>query len=222
MAAVEQAPGPRAAAVHRITRIELERFTDAVKLSWNCLLEGKAGPCIESEVKARLPIIHWSTATWLEESLGLNTPGVWCPTLKKWGLHAWQWHINSKPELWPALRSILPQIMSQVRFRARRSPLSVFPLMYNSLLVYTLALLRPLPGPQKKLIQRVWPRIVEELSSCIESNHQVVLKAWQGGEAESESRSPLDGLLRAAKSAATIVASVPLPGSHSLALVRRT
>ena len=55
--------------------------------------------------------------------------------------------------------------------------------------MYALAAISWFPGPQRKLIQRWWPRIVEHLATTIENNHERVLGGWSS-PSSSSSRAP--------------------------------
>lgn len=129
------------------------------------------------EMEARRPIIRWGMEQWLRSSLGIDRPGVWCPTLKSWGFHPWQWTPNQHPHLTTptlgaALKALRPQLTLEVRKGLRTSPLRVCRLTYRAALVYLLAALSRLPGPQRGMIQRAWPRCLEHLAATLEINHE--------------------------------------------------
>ena len=133
-------------------------------------------------MEARTPILRWAASRWMIDFLGIEKYGVWCPTLKKMELHPWQWTPKGHPTLTPptlveSLVKLRPQIRTEVVKGFRSSPLRVARLAYRAAIVYALAALSFLPGPQSKLIQRTWPRLVEHLATCMESNYEQLLKA---------------------------------------------
>ena len=75
-----------------------------------------------------------------------------------------------------SLRALKPQLTAEIKSGFRSSPLHVCRLAYRAAIVYALAALSWLPGPQRKLIQRFWPRLVEHLATTMELNHERVLR----------------------------------------------
>lgn len=178
--------GPRMRAVVRILEVEIERLITAVQLNVR-RYTGVGGRVpkrvdvspedIAEEMEARGPMIRWALVTWLTESLGVNRPGIWSPQLRSWELLPWQWTPNAHPTLTTptigkAIRALQPQIASEVRRGIFTAPLQVMSLAWRALLVYALAYLARVPGPQRQMIQRVWPRIVEHLAATLERNHE--------------------------------------------------
>jgi len=182
-------PGERRAAVERILQVELDRLVSAVQLNWERLTlpshMRKATPApttdeIAQEMEARTPMLRWATVAWLRSSLGIDTPGVWCPTLKRLNLHPWQWMPNEHPTLTTptliqSLRALRPSLTNELRQGLRNRPWRVCRLAYRAAFVYALAALSWLPGPQRKLIQRTWPRLVNHLAVTLEQNHRLAL-----------------------------------------------
>ena len=182
-------PGERRAAVERILQVELDRLVSAVQLNWERLTlpshMRKATPAptsdeIAQEMEARTPMLRWATVTWLRSSLGIDTPGVWCPTLKRLNLHPWQWTPNEHPTLTTptlvqSLRALRPSLTNELRQGLRNRPWRVCRLAYRAAVVYALAALSWLPGPQRKMIQRTWPRLVNHLAVTLEQNYRLAL-----------------------------------------------
>lgn len=180
-------PGERRAAVERILEVELERLKTAVELNVAKLSLPehlrKAAPTtdeIVEEARARAPMLRWAINRWLIESLGTEKFGVWCPTLKKLELHPWQWTPKGHPTLTPptlveSLIALRPQLTEEILNGFKSFPLRACRLAYRAAVVYALAMLQNLPGPQSKLIQRTWPRLVEHLAMTMELNHEKVL-----------------------------------------------
>jgi len=185
---LEPVPGERRAAVERILEVELARLNTAVKLNVARLslperLQDKAPTTTEilEEWDARAPMMRWAVTRWMIESMGIEKYGVWCPTLKRLELHPWQWTPNAHPTLTTptfveSLITLRPQLTDEIRQGFRTSPLRVFRLAYRAAIVYALAALSFLPGPQRQLIQRMWPRLVEHLATTLELNHNRVLQ----------------------------------------------
>lgn len=186
-------PGPRYQAVVRILQIEADRFLQAIELNVAKLQmesRGEASAIVDvaaptpeeivEELEARRPIIRWGVTQWLKQAMGINKYGAWCPTLRKWNLHPWQWVPNehptlTTPKLGAALRTLRPQLTTEVRRGLTTSPLRVCRLAYRAIVVYVLAALSHLPGPQRAMIQRVWPKTLEDLAHTIEINHATAL-----------------------------------------------
>ena len=197
--------GPRFLAVTRLLQIEYDRLSQAMEIQVALMREGVApwddtasnAPSMKEvleEMEARRPMIRWATRQWLVNALGINRPGVWCPQLKKWELHPWQWVPKGHPTLTTptlakSLRVLRPQLTAEVRRGFRSSPLRVCRLAYRALLVYLLAAIADIPGPQKALIQRTWPKCVDHLAAMLEYNHELnmqQIRAEIGGEATGE------------------------------------
>ena len=180
-------PGERRAAVERILEVELQRLTTAVELNIAKLSLPKhlqaAAPSTDeilTEAKARAPMLRWAINRWFIESLGIEKYGVWCPTLKKLELHPWQWTPKGHPTLTPptfveSLVTLRPQLTEEIKRGFRNSPLRACRLVYRAIIVYALAAMSDLPGPQRKLIQRTWPRLVQHLATTMELNHDRAL-----------------------------------------------
>ena len=192
-------PGPRYQAVARILQIEADRFVQAIELNVAKLqMESRAGGTavldvaaptpeeIVEEMEARRPIIRWGVAQGLKGAMGINKYGAWCPTLRKWNLLPWQLVPNehptlTTPKLGAALRTLRPQLTTEVRRGLTTSPLRVCRLAYRAVVVYVLAALSHLPGPQRAMIQRVWPKTLEDLAYTIEMNHATTLNRIRDG-----------------------------------------
>ena len=71
----------------------------------------------------------------------------------------------------------LTKLLEGVLHPAHLAPLRVCRLAYRAAIVYALAALQFLPGPQRKLIQRTWPRLVQHLATTLEQNHMDVRQA---------------------------------------------
>jgi len=181
-------PGPRVQAVLRLLNVEYERFRDVATQQWALLVKGvdvEEAELSHSDeaaemVRERLPIVHWSVVQLLHDRLGTQKFGVWCPTLKRWKLHPWQWVPNAHPhsEVWhgpklgKALWALRQTLIQEVRHGLRTSPLRVVRLAYRAAFVYVLSFLNRVPGPHRRLIQREWPRLVEHLSGMLERNQE--------------------------------------------------
>lgn len=150
-------------------------------------------------MERRGPILHWASGVWLEETLGINKFGCWCPALRKLELHPWQWFPGpwqpaeqprglQRPTLGKALQALRPYLTSEIKAGMRTSPLRVLRLAWRVTVVYALAAVSWLPGPLRPFIQRFWPRLVEHLAATLETNHQLVL------EEVAESQAPQRGL----------------------------
>jgi len=179
-------PGPRVQAVLRLLNVEYARFRDVATQQWSLLVKGvnvEEAELLYAEearemVRERLPIVHWSVVQLLHDRLGTQKFGVWCPTLKRWNLHPWQWVPNAHPhsEVWngptlgKALSALRQTLVQEVRHGLRTSPLRVVRLAYRAAFVYVLSFLNRLPGPHRRLIQREWPRLIEHLSGMLERN----------------------------------------------------
>ena len=186
--------GERKAAVERILNVELARLITAVNLNLATLSprSRKALPAklrqrapssekISTEMEARTPMIRWALMTWLRETAGINQEGMWCPTLKKFELHPWQWTPKGHPSLTTptlvsSLQALRPTLVQEIKEGLRSSPLRVCRLAYRAALVYSLAALSFLPGPFRPMIQRNWPRLVEHLATTIETSHRLALQ----------------------------------------------
>ena len=201
-----QWPGPkegeRKAAVERILNVELARLITAVNLnlaslsprSRKALPENKriitpTPDKIADEMENRAPMIRWALTTWVKDVMGIDREGMWCPTLKKFELHPWQWTPKGHPTLTTptlvsSLRALKPTLVEEIRTGIRSSPLRVIRLAYRAAVVYALAAVAWLPGPVRPMIQRNWPRLVEHLATTIETSHRLALAQQQ--EAESE------------------------------------
>jgi hypothetical protein len=132
-------------------------------------------------MEARSPMLKWATSRWLIDFLGIEKYGVWCPTLKRMEMHPWQWTPKGHPTLSAptfieSLLALRPQLTSEIKRGFRTSPLRVCRLAYRAAIVYALAALSSLPGPQRKLIQKTWPRLVEHLATTLELNHKRVMR----------------------------------------------
>lgn len=188
-------PGERRAAVERILEVELARLQTAVELNVARMSLPKqlqtAAPTSEEiveEMNARSPMLRWAITRWFIEAAGTEKYGVWSPQLKRLELLPWQWTPKAHPTLTTptfveSLIHLRPTLEMEVRKGFRTSPLRVCRLLYRSGIVYALAALSFLPGPQRKLIQRTWPRLVEHLATTLELNHVAVL---QSGTAEAK------------------------------------
>ena len=188
-ALLEPRPGERKKAVERILEVELSRLQTAVELNVARMslpqrLRSKAPTTEEimEEMDSRGPIIRWGVSRWLIDSLGIEKYGVWCPTLKRLELHPWQWTPKAHPTLTTptlvqSLVKLRPTLTRAIKKGFRSSPLRVCRLAYHGAVVYLLAALSNLPGPQRKLIQRTWPRLVEHLATTLELNHERILSA---------------------------------------------
>ena len=175
--------------MERILNVELARLQTAVELNMARLSLPKrlqsAAPTtgeIVDEMEARSPMLRWAVTRWLIETAGIEKYGVWCPTLKRLELHPWQWTPKGHPTLTTptfieSLVALRPQLESEIKKGFRTSPLRTCRLAYRAVIVYALAALSFLPGPQKRLIQRTWPRLVEHLATTLELNHMRVLQA---------------------------------------------
>ena len=203
-------------AVVRILEVELERLITALQLSvrrYATTLSStrrtrrirRAEPSladvspedIAEEMEARGPMIRWALVTWLTDSLGVDRPGTWSPQLRSLELLPWQWTPNispvlATPTIGEALRALRPQIALEVRRGIFTAPLQVLRLAWRALLVYALAYLARVPGPQRQMIQRVWPRIVEHLAATLERNHEKAKSALgdELGEIEAAVEAP--------------------------------
>lgn len=215
-----KARGPRGQAVERLLRVEFLRFKEAIELNVANLLDGPSYDAptpdeIIVEIEARRPIIRWATALWLRQSLGVEKYGVWCPTLRRWGLHPWQWAPNehptlTTPKLGYALSSVRPQLTREVKNGLRTSPLRTARLLMRSLQVWVLATLANLPGPQQQLIQRSWPKLVDRLSETMEENHASALGRITAAPYSAVRRPPLLPSARVTKGAHAHARSSPL------------
>lgn len=187
-------PRPKEA-VWRILAIEGERMISALEHNWRFLTGEKTFYAWEdadevaetdpssvpidviAETSARLPIIRWSLDRWLVRRAGIDKFGAWCPTLRSWGLHWWQWTPNGHPSLTTpglgaALRALRPQLTSQIRKGLRTSPLRVMRLAYRAGQLYVMSCLMCVPGPWRAWLQRVWPSCVDHLAATLEENHR--------------------------------------------------
>lgn len=186
-------PGERRAAVERILEVEGARFVTALQLNWRRLTSASPLQVIGDdivpsseeiivEMTARQPILRWATVLWLKDCLGIDKFGCWSPMLKRMEVLPWQLTPPSHPTLTTptlveSLVALRPTLEAEIKKGFRTSPLRVLRLAYRSALVYLLAAVAHLPGPQRALIQRVWPRIVEHLAATLESNHRNVMSA---------------------------------------------
>ena len=101
-------------------------------------------------------MIRWALVTWLTDSLGVDRPGTWSPQLRSLELLPWQWTPNislvlATPTIGEALRALRPQIALEVRRGIFTAPLQVLRLAWRALLVYALAYLARVPGPQRQV-----------------------------------------------------------------------
>ena len=101
-------------------------------------------------------MIRWALVTWLPDSLGVDRPGTWSPQLRSLELLPWQWTPNispvlATPTIGEALRALRPQIALEVRRGIFTAPLQVLRLAWRALLVYALAYLARVPGPQRQV-----------------------------------------------------------------------
>jgi len=182
-------PGERKAAVVRILEVELARLQTALDLamagpSLHPKLKSKAPSTeeIAEEFERREPMLRWAAWRWMVDSLGIEKYGVWCPTLKRLQLHPWQWTPKDDPTFKPptfleSLRALRPTLEAEIKRGFWIAPVAVMRLAYRATIVYALAAFSNLPGPQRKLIQRTWPKIVEHLADTLEANHDAVLRA---------------------------------------------
>ena len=150
---------------------------------------------IKEEMEARGPMLRWAITRWMIEAAGIEKPGVWCPALKRMELHPWQWTPKGHPSLTTptliqSLRALRPQLTLEIKKGFKTSPFRVCRLAYRTAIVYVLAALSWLPGPQRKLIQRTWPRLVEHLASTLEQNHLRVLQLPKTYRSSAESGTP--------------------------------
>ena len=72
------------------------------------------------------------------------------------------------PNLGQALLALRPQLEEQIRQGLRRSPLRVVRLAFRAGMLYCIALILNVPGPQRRWIQRLWPKCVDHMAATIE------------------------------------------------------
>jgi len=161
---------PSRAAVTRILQIEVERLVATVRQG------GKPAHVVQrvkDTAELRKPIITWAVNLWLQRALGTDTPGMWCPTLKRLKLHPWQKVASSSPGFRQSLNVLEDELTQQVKFGLRTAPLKAIKLAYRALIVTCVAVIGRWPGFQwlKSNMKTTWPRAVDALAATIEGNH---------------------------------------------------
>ncbi|KAL1520927.1 hypothetical protein AB1Y20_022487 [Prymnesium parvum] len=167
---------PSRAAVGRILLIEFERICSSIRQG------GKPAHVIhrvKSTAEVRSPIIKWALNLWLQNALGTDTPGMWCPTLKKLRLHPWQRMASSTPGFRPSLRVLERELTEQMKFGLRTAPFLAVKLAYRSIVVAVVAIVGRWPGFQwmRSRLRKTWPRCVDALAATIEKNHAALVSS---------------------------------------------
>lgn len=161
---------PSKAAVARILQIEAQRLLTIVRQGGKPMVVLHR---VRQTATMRYPIIKWALDTWMQRTLGMDTPGLWSPALKK---------LIPKSRFGPSLKVLEDELTQQLKFGFRTAPFIALKLVYRSVLIAFVAIVGHWPGFQflRTRLSRDWPRCVDALAATIERNHAVVVERGMG------------------------------------------